>query len=147
MKFIRLALSALMLLTILTPIIPTLAAETSSKTMDKESNDSFATATDIGFGQSTTGYISTSGDADYYRVPTTFLGNAALTLSVPHDYDLYVYDQDQHLLASSKRLGDIMEKIDLYVNSTTTQLYVKVEPYGKAFSKNEPYTLTTTRLQ
>lgn len=90
-------------------------------TYEYEENDSFVTANNINLGESITGTIGTSGDADYYMVSPTADGN--IEIDFCHTYDdsfssweltVYIYADGQYTELSSKKIKlNDNEKISL----------------------------------
>ncbi len=110
---------------------------------DGTTHNTFATAVMIPFSTAITGTISSATDIDYYKITITKKGTATVTLTtLPADYDLYIYNSSQTLVASSVNSGTTSESINRTFAKGT--FYIKVIGYKKAFNTTSCYTLTVT---
>ena len=120
---------------------------TPSCTDNYESNDSFGTAYGPLYPQSSyQGKICSPVDVDYFKITVTGPGIISITQSVPlgKDYDLFLYDASQSLIASSS-LGTVgvTEAITYFANTAGTY-YIQVVGYGGSYNENQVYILSYT---
>jgi hypothetical protein len=106
---------------------------------DGEPNDSFATAFPIGFVSDNEFFLYTSTDVDFYKIEIPAYGKIEIELkSSPVDYDLYLYDTNQNLIAFSND-NLIYESIQTEVSRGIW--YIKIEGHLGAYTVYEPYFL------
>ena len=102
-----------------------------------ESNNTTGTATTASLGSSYYSYISYNGDIDYYRVNTgATSGTLSINLDVPNglDYDVYVYDVSNNVVATGTSGAGTDESLNFSVNANSIY-YVKVYGYGGAYGQ------------
>ncbi len=112
-------------------------------TYDGSIHNSFAAAVAIPFNTNVNGTISTAADVDYYKFTITTKGTATITLStLPANYDLYIYNSKQMLVATSKKTGTTSEvKSRSYAIGT---FFIKIVGSNGAFNSTNCYTLNVT---
>ncbi len=120
----------------------TTSACASTCTDTYESNNTSATAKTIAKNASTTAFIGTSTDVDWFKFTLTSTEkNIKVTLSnLPFDYDVQLY-RNNTLLATSQNGGTASEVIIRNNTSTSGTYYVKVYGYNGAYSATQCYTL------
>jgi hypothetical protein len=118
----------------------TLAASSCNSQYDGTTHNTFATAVAIPPSTNINGTISSATDVDYYTFVVTKKGTATVTLTtLPANYDLYIYNSSQKLVASSKNTGTTSESISrTYAKGT---FYIKVIGVSGAFNTTSCYTL------
>ena len=105
-----------------------------------EPNNSFAAANVITdpAGQ-VTGYITPSGDTDYFKITLPAGKTLVVDLTVPAgvDYDLYVYNSSKAKLAESTNDVGIAEHISVTNTGTTSLIrYINVRDFSGSSSTN-----------
>ena len=109
-----------------------------------ESNDSFGTAYGPLYPQSSyQGKICSPVDVDYFKITVTGPGIISITQSVPlgKDYDLFLYDASQSLVAFSGLGTGGAETITYFANTAGTY-YIQVVGYAGSYDENQVYTLS-----
>lgn len=116
-----------------------------------EPNNSFAQAKWLTGSVSLNASIECAGDNDYYafqtQIPANQTRHMEITLTVPSyvDYDLFLYDFNQHLLCSSTNRGSAREHIYYAAAGGSTSsyqtFYLLVKPYGNTYNPNVLYGL------
>lgn len=110
----------------------------------QEPNGTTATASAITSGVTYNAIISSSTDADYYRLTLTATSNITVTLgNLPYDYDLRLLNSAGTQVASSTAGNTTAESIT-YNNAAAGSYYVHVYGYNGAFSTATCYALTAT---
>lgn len=106
-------------------------------------NDSPATACPLGDGTSMAGVLRTSGGSSAYRftVADPAAHVVAQLTDLPADYDLYLVDVTNNVLAQSVLDGTQPRVIDTLLPSGTYYLYVHSDP-GRDVDPNDPYQLS-----
>jgi hypothetical protein len=97
-----------------------------------EPNNSSGEAKTIGFGTTIFAGITSANDADWFKVTTLNNSNTYLQvqlLSVPADYDLYIYNKNLKLIGSSVNPGTSYEVV--YYNSNTRNAIYYIKVIGK----------------
>ena|GEM_PF-6668930 len=110
-----------------------------------EPNDDFAQAWNIGWGGPIEAYICPTGDVDYYYASigaTPFNGFAIELNDLPANYDLYVYDMAQQLIASSTHSGTASERVMVKADN----VYIKVLGVEGAYDPLQSYRLIVHRV-
>ncbi len=112
-----------------------------------EPNDTFEQATGpLIYEQTYRSYIWDEGDSDTYLLVVDSGGTIAVNLTdIPSiaDYDLFLYNQAEDLLASSNLVVD-RERIQQYLGPG--MYYVAVLSFA-GFSRNEPYALQVALVE
>jgi pimeloyl-ACP methyl ester carboxylesterase len=101
----------------------------------------------LGSGSQFTGAVSSNDATDYYKLPFTTASNLSLSLSgLTSDVNLYLYDNNSKLLASSTNPGNVSESIRIALAPGT--YFAKVDlvyptsnnssSYKLDFSPNDP---------
>lgn len=119
-----------------------LAASGAADTL--EPNDTIETAHGpLADGDPIVSYLGSPGDRDYYVLDAA-PGRLLITLTeVPAgaDYDLFLVDEGDNILAASDNTGNAPETIDVYV-AVESRLWILIEaPFGD-FDDGRGYTLT-----
>ncbi|MBP7515772.1 MAG: T9SS type A sorting domain-containing protein [Flavobacteriales bacterium] len=110
----------------------------------QEPNGTTATAGAITSGTAYNAIISSSTDADNYRLILTAISNISVTLgNLPYDYDVRLLNSAGTQVASSTAGNTTAESIT-YSNAAVGSYYVHVYGYNGAFSTATCYTLTAT---
>ena len=105
-----------------------------------EPNNSFAQAWDLGWGGRAMSYICSGTDVDYFRADIgarPFNGYNVTLDRLPADYDLFVYDMAQQLLATSSQRGLVAESLTVSV----PQIYIQVAGLDGTYHASQPYQL------
>lgn len=115
--------------------------------VEKEYNNNFKQANKL-FTTNVQGKISYIFDADFYK--TMFYKEDVVILleQIPEnkDYDIYIYNNDQELIASSE--GDsLIESITLKDIIINQWYYIKVVGYGLSCSSKQNYLLSILEVQ
>lgn len=109
-----------------------------------ESNDSFSLADRFYDDDDVYGRIYSSSDIDYYKISFPYDGVVNFWLGeIPSgkDYDLYVYDQNQVLIASSLKSSNYDELISEKPVVANQDYYVKVKGYNGCYDTSNYYHL------
>lgn len=115
----------------------------SSTVWESESNNSFSSADNIQDDDDVYGYINPMYDYDYYKITFSEIGKANFYLgSIPSglDYDLFVYDNNYNLIATSANGSNTSELISGEPVAASTY-YVKVDGYVGSYSSSDSYLL------
>jgi len=110
---------------------------------EAEPNNTFGTADLTYDDDDNYGYISTTSDIDYWRISFPYSGNANFWLgSIPSgtDYDLYIYNSSQTLVASSTNSGNQSELISNFPVVANQTYYMKVVSWS-GYSTSQAYYL------
>lgn len=112
-----------------------------------EPNDDTTHAFPILYNNTYSTLIGTASDVDYFKYTSTANGidRIVLTPSTGKNYDVYVYDSSDNLVASSVRGVGFTENFIYEVTNGTTY-YVKVMGVGGDYSATLPYSLTLSTL-
>lgn len=113
---------------------------------EAESNNSVGLADTISLSIGRKGKIANSTDVDFYKFTPTSSGKYRFDLiDIPSskDFDLYLYDTNQNLVASSLKSSQSFETIVASLSSNAAY-YLKVVGYNSAFSATEDYMITVT---
>jgi hypothetical protein len=111
-----------------------------------EPNNSLDMSTSVSLGSSSSSYISYLGDLDYYKFYTgASSGTLNVKLSIPSDkdYDIYVYDASNNVVATGALGTGSNEDLNFSVNSYS-YYYVKVYGYAYGYSINYSDTMSYT---
>ena len=128
----------------LTPVAPTAANNTHiiSKT---ERNNTVEQATPLVPGYETQATLVSEDDVDFYNFTLDNAARVKIDLrNLPEKFDLYLYDQNHKLIASSFRYG-IDEAVTLITLPSTGKYYIKVGSSYKS-GANFPYTIRLSIL-
>jgi Secretion system C-terminal sorting domain/Fibronectin type III domain len=109
-----------------------------------ESNNSFNQAMAIGLGNTISASISSSADIDWFKITTPNSANNGLWImlgNLPADYDLYLYDKRQKLVAASANTGTANDVVTYNSNARNATYYIKVLGKNGAFNTSQCYTL------
>jgi hypothetical protein len=109
-----------------------------------ESNNTSSQAKSISLGTLISANISSGVDVDWFKVTMPNNSNTTLhvTLSnLPADYDLYVYNKNLSLVASSITNGTSNESVTYYSNSRNATYYIKVIGKSGAYNSGQCYNL------
>jgi hypothetical protein len=90
------------------------------------------------------GGIDKSTDEDWFKFATgnTSFTNVRVSLTtLPDDYDLFLYDKNLRLLASSQNTGNIDEILVYNSNATRTTYFVRVIGKNGRFNPNTCYSV------
>ncbi|MGR8930002.1 MAG: Ig-like domain-containing protein [Gammaproteobacteria bacterium] len=92
------------------------------------------------------GYIENSFDQDYFKLEIPAGQSLSVTMKGPaRDYDLYLISSNGSRLRTSTNVGSSESVTYTNAGSSTANYYLKVVPFGGAYSKSEAYTLTLSR--
>ena len=94
-----------------------------------ESNDSFSQAKAIALGHTISASISSSADIDWFKITTPNSANNGLWImlsNLPADYDLYLYDKRQKLVAASTNTGTANDVVTYNTNARNAVYYIKI---------------------
>jgi len=110
-----------------------------------EPNPSFAEARGIAVGVEHTAYICPSGDEDWFKFAVVAGQEITVDLyglygDLPADYDLYMFDPGQLVVAQSSASGTAAERI-VHVAQQGGEYRVRVHGYGGAYSGMNAYRL------
>jgi hypothetical protein len=95
-----------------------------------DGNDTFATAQAVALGSSTSGFIASPTDDDWYKFTTTGAGEITVALTgLTADADLGLYDAAQVSLAGSANVGTASETVTATTGGAGTY-YVRVIPHA-----------------
>jgi hypothetical protein len=111
-----------------------------------ESNNSFSQAKAIALGNTISASISSSADIDWFKITTPNSANNGLWImlgNLPADYDLYLYDKRQNLVAASANTGTANDVVTYNPNARNAAYYIKVIAKNGAFNTLQCYNLTT----
>jgi hypothetical protein len=111
-----------------------------------ESNNSFNQAKAIAIGNTISASISSSADIDWFKITTPNSANNGLWImlaNLPADYDLYLYDKRQKLVAASANTGTANDVVTYNSNERNAAYYIKVIAKNGAFNTLQCYNLTT----
>ncbi|HHT9106715.1 MAG TPA: SBBP repeat-containing protein, partial [Candidatus Wujingus californicus] len=111
-----------------------------------ESNDSFSTSYGpLTSEDSYSGKICDATDEDYFNITVESAGTISLSLVVPsnRDYDLYLHNPSQQLIAYSEEPAGETEIIESDVSETGIY-YIKVNGFENDYDENQVYTLSGT---
>ena len=111
-----------------------------------ESNNSFNQAKGIALGNTISASISTIADIDWFKITTPNSANNSLWImlgNLPADYDLYLYDKRQKLVAESANTGAANDVVTYNSIARNAAYYIKVIAKNGAFNTLQCYTLTT----
>ena len=110
-----------------------------------EDNDNFQQASPLLPGATVSAYINPPFDNDYFRLPVAILSSTIVVslTELPADYDLYLYDPAQELVATSAKSGLTNESITYAAGSETGDFFIRVAGKGSVFSSENSYTLRT----
>lgn len=114
---------------------------------EKESNGSFSQANTVPVsGTTVKGYISSSSDKDYFKVTLGAGKTLQATLTPPSgsDFDLYIYDQNQVLVAKSENDVGLVDSASATNKATSSGWFWVHVKYYSGYSKTNPYTLKLT---
>jgi hypothetical protein len=109
-----------------------------------ESNNTSSAAKAISLGASIFASISPASDVDWFKVTMPNNSNTTLqaTLSnLPADYDLFVYNRNLSLVASSTNVGTANESVTYGSHVRSATYYIKVAAKNGTFSINQCYSL------
>lgn len=112
--------------------------------LEKEPDDSFQRANTLIPGYKTQGSFTTAQDVDMYVFNVNLPSNVQIALeNTPQEYNLFVYDSNRFLVASSERAGFFQSTSVLSLDNAG-KYYIKL--VGKAQENNgaNPYTITLT---
>src|SRR6185436_3833911 len=100
-----------------------------------EANETFAAAKTIAVNTNILAKICAASDVDWFKFTTLSTATKVkVTLTtLPADYDLFLYNSSNVLIASSVNSGTASETI-IYNATTAATYYVKVLGYNGAFS-------------
>lgn len=146
-KFLRFAISILIVMTLTTSILSSVAADIQPNAVAKnetEPNDMLATANSINQDDTIYAKISSNIDVDYFKVTAQMNGTMNFWVgNIPsgRDYDLKVYNSSGQELGSSAGITD-QELVTLPVTAGTTY-YGKVYGYNGSYSTTEQYKYRT----
>jgi hypothetical protein len=107
-----------------------------------EPNETSSAAAVLPLNTTSTAFICTSTDIDWYRFTTTSTATKVRVqmTSVPADYDMKLYNSSSTLLGTSENSNTNDEQ--LIVNATSTNTYyLRVYGYGGVFSSTDSYLL------
>ncbi len=107
-------------------------------------HNTFENAVTIPLNTGIDGTISSSTDNDFYRFTIATKGAGSITLTnLPADYDMYIYNNAQKLVTSSKKRGTKPETLS--GNLPKGNFYIKIVGYNGAFDNTSCYTLTVSQ--
>jgi type IX secretion system substrate protein/fibronectin type III domain protein len=109
-----------------------------------ESNNSSSEAKSLTLGRTITAMIPTTTDVDWFKVTMPNNSNTTLqaTLSnLPADYDLYVYNKNLSLVASSTSIGTANEAVVYSSRTRNASYYIKVVGKNGAYNAIQCYNL------
>jgi hypothetical protein len=110
----------------------------------QEPNGTTATAGTINSGTTYNAVISSSTDADYYKLVLSGTSNITIALgNLPFDYDLRLLNSSGTVLATSTASNTTAESIS-YSNAAAGNYYVHVYGYNGVYSTSTCYALTAT---
>ena len=108
-----------------------------------ESNNSFSQAKAI-IGNTISASISSSADIDWFKITTPNSANSGMWImlgNLPADYDLYLYDKRQKLVAASANTGTANDVVTYNSNARNAVYYIKVIAKNGAFNTLQCYNL------
>ena len=111
-----------------------------------ESNNSFSQAKAIALGNTISASISSSADIDWFKITTPNSANNGLWImlgNLPADYDLYLYDKRQKLVAASTNTGTANDVVTYNSNARNAAYYIRVIAKNGAFNTLLCYNLST----
>jgi len=94
----------------------------------------------MGWGGRIVSYICSPDDVDFFRADIggrPFDGYHVTLNNLAADYDLFVYDKDQQLLATSSQSGTAAESVTVNV----PHIYIQVAGVEGAYDTSQPYYL------
>ena len=115
-----------------------------------ESNNSFSQAKAIAIGNTISASISSSADIDWFKITTPNSANNGMWImlgNLPADYDLYLYDKRQKLVAASANTGTANDVVTYNSNARNAAYYIKVIAKNGAFNTLQCYEFTGTCIQ
>lgn len=126
---------------------PSKHAKYSVITVEKEPNDTFDKATLLTPGYATQGKFDTSTDIDMYYFNLENPANVQITLqNLPKEYNVFIYDANKLLIASSLRAG-FSESSSVLPLSAPGKYYVKLVTKDKlTINSSNPYTILLSIL-
>ncbi|WP_127589133.1 glycoside hydrolase family 78 protein [Paenibacillus koleovorans] len=115
-----------------------------------EPNNTYETAFPISYQNTLTTVISAPNpnpDEDWYTYTPTSTGIDRVTMSVPAglNYDVYVYDSSQNLLAAGVRGAGLTENV-IFETLSATPHYIKVVGANGAFHADNTYSITLNKV-
>lgn len=117
----------------------------SNISLEKEPDDSFQKANMLTPGYKTQGSFTTAQDVDMYVFDLNLPSNVQIALeNTPQEYNLFVYDSNRFLVASSERAG-FFQSTSVLSLEKPGKYYIKL--VGKSQGQNNgtnPYTITLT---
>lgn len=110
-----------------------------------EPNDGPSTAIPVLYGSLST-IISSASDVDYFKYTASNSGvdRIQLTPAPGKNYDVYVYDSSQNLIAAGVRASGVPESI-LYEVTAGSAYFIQVVGVNGDYSASSPYTLTVSQ--
>lgn len=92
------------------------------------------------------GYIGTSSDKDYFKINVAAGRSVTINMTGPAaDYDLYLLNGSGVTLRTSANPGANESVIYKNAGATTATYYIKVVPFGGAYTLTIPYNLALSR--
>ncbi|MFO0578525.1 MAG: M4 family metallopeptidase [Polyangia bacterium] len=111
---------------------------------EAEPNGSFSQANTVSTaGTTVSGTVTSKNDDDYFKLTLPAGKSLAVTLTPPaaSDFDLYVYDLNKKLVASSEKGVGLVEQINVINDSAVSEVvYVYVKGYS-GYSSTNRYSL------
>ena len=115
-----------------------------NSTYDGSIHNTFASAVTIPLNTQINGTISSPTDSDFYKFTITTKGKGTISLTnLPADYDMYIYNNAQKLVASSKKRGTTSES--LTGNLPAGTFYAKIVGFNGAFNSTTCYTFEVSQ--
>ena len=109
-----------------------------------EPNNTSNQAKTIILGTAISAGISSATDVDWFKVTTPNNSNIVLEITLsnlPADYDVYLYDKNLVLLASSTTTGTSNEMVVYYSHVRKATYYIKVAGKNGAYNASQCYNL------
>ncbi|MDP3007763.1 MAG: M4 family metallopeptidase [Methylococcales bacterium] len=92
------------------------------------------------------GYIGTSSDKDYFKINVAAGRSITINMTGPAaDYDLYLLNSSGVTLRTSANAGANESVTYKNASATTATYYIKVVPFGGAYTLTTPYSLALSR--
>jgi Zn-dependent metalloprotease len=92
------------------------------------------------------GYIGTANDKDYFKINVAAGHSVTINMTGPAaDYDLYLLNSSGVTLRTSANAGANESVTYKNASATTATYYIKVVPFGGAYTLTTPYNLALSR--